>query len=207
MKMRIINENLLFVGLIAVFMATAVAGCSSQRAVNMGAIDSFDSPVKVVVVKIVDTVRTQPNATISPIGYIAKYKCHKICIYDFEDYDNETAPSDGTAIKIGKYYIVALYGPARMPFEYNLSRAEYVKLSKKQSWALTDAENYVCLNMKDGRIYPVTNTTVADIYDRVDDGQLPLLKDPGIVDYRGIPTPLKKADNITPPEYYISSHR
>lgn len=53
-------------------------------------------------------------------GYVAKYGNEKICMVSIVRYmsDAETATasveSGATAIRQGKYYLVALYGPAKI---------------------------------------------------------------------------------------------
>lgn len=177
------------------------ANCTSQRPLNMDKIDTFEDSVNVVVVQIVDTItisKYKPETK----GYVAKYGNEKICIVCIDRYLSEAKiptasfEREATAIRKGKYYLAALYGPAKMDWHYLANSIEAWPFSKKAIWAISEADWYVCLNLHNDMIFPVTDSTMD-----IDRTGLPRLFNPEYPDYL-FQQPLNEPANLCPPESY-----
>lgn len=168
--------------------------CTSQRPVNMGEIDTFDDSIKVVVVRIVDTITISKYTPVTK-GYIAKYGNEKICMVSIDRYmsDAEIATAlverGATAIRKGKYYLAALYGPAKMDWHYVVNSIDNWPFSKKAIEAILETDWYVCLNLHGDMISPVTDASMS-----IDRTRVPSLNNPEYPEYL-FQQPLNKPTN------------
>lgn len=194
-------SKIIRIWLIIVMGLMLFTNCTSQRPVNMGKIDTFDDSVNIVVVQIVDTItisKYKPKTK----GYIAKYGNKKICIVSIDRYlsdtelTSESFEREATAIRKGKYYLVALYGPAKMGWHYVVNSIDNWPFSKKAIEAILETDWYVCLNLLGDMISPVTGASMS-----IDRTGLPSLNNPESPEYL-FQQPLNKPANLCPPESY-----
>lgn len=194
-------EKIVRLWLIIALGVILFTSCTSQRPINMGEIDTFDDSVKVVVVRIVDTI-TISKYMPETKGYIAEYSDKKICIVSGDRYLSDanimtqSAEREASVIRQGKYYLVALYGPAKMAWHYCVNSIDNWPFSEKAIHAMLDTDWFVCLNMHDDMIYPVTAMSMC-----IDHTRLPSLNNPEYPEYL-FQQPLNKPTNLCPPESY-----